>query len=107
MLKLMDHAKRWEAFEQDYEERSRHMADWLEQLFNRYYMPTYSKESARMKRQMQGDGPGMPAQAPASAADAIAQALAGAAQGASAPGAGMTPMPGMQAMPSIPGSRGR
>ena len=29
---------------QDYEERSRHMADWLEQLFNRYYMPTYSKE---------------------------------------------------------------
>jgi predicted component of type VI protein secretion system len=56
LFQMMDNARLWDAYEADYEKQSQHMADWLETLFDRHFMPTYSRETERMK-QMAGGGP--------------------------------------------------
>ena len=46
---FLDNARLWEMYTAHYETRAIHMADWLEQLFNRYFMPVYSRESERLR----------------------------------------------------------
>ena len=46
---FLDNARLWEMYTAHYETKATHMADWLEQLFNRYFMPVYSKESERLR----------------------------------------------------------
>ena len=46
---FLDNARLWEMYTAHYETRATHMADWLEQLFNRYFMPVYSRESERLR----------------------------------------------------------
>ncbi len=46
---LFGSARLWDAYVAHFEKRSEHMADWLEQMFNRHFMPTYSRESWRMQ----------------------------------------------------------
>ena len=51
MFQMLDNAKLWDAYQQHYEKQSQHMADWLELMFNRHFMPTYSRETERLKMQ--------------------------------------------------------
>ena len=51
MFQLLDNAKLWDAYQQHYEKQSQQMADWLELMFNRHFMPTYSRETERLKLQ--------------------------------------------------------
>lgn len=51
MFQLLDNAKLWDAYQQHYEKQSQQMADWLELMFNRHFMPTYSRETERLKMQ--------------------------------------------------------
>ncbi len=51
MFQLLDKAKLWDAYQQNYEKQSQQMADWLESVFNRHFMPTYSRETERLKTQ--------------------------------------------------------
>lgn len=46
---FLDNARLWDMYTAHYENKSAHMADWLEQLFNRFFMPTYSRESERLR----------------------------------------------------------
>ena len=46
---FLDNARLWEMYSAHYETKATHMADWLEQLFNRYFMPVYSRESERLR----------------------------------------------------------
>ena len=48
-FQFFDNAKLWEAYEQHYEKESQHMADWLENLISRHFMPAYAKETERLK----------------------------------------------------------
>jgi FHA domain-containing protein len=56
---FLDRGRLWESYEEYYGKRSEHMADWLEQVFNRHFMPTYSKETSRLNRgsRLQGLAP--------------------------------------------------
>lgn len=47
--RFLGNARLWEAYVAHFEARSEHMADWLEQMFNRHFMPTYQRESWRMQ----------------------------------------------------------
>ena len=49
IFQVLDNAKLWDAYQQQYEKQSQHMADWLESIFSRHFMPTYSKETERLK----------------------------------------------------------
>lgn len=49
IFQVFDNARLWEAYEQHYEKRGQHMADWLESVFSRHFMPTYSRETERQK----------------------------------------------------------
>ena len=49
MPQMFNNARLWDAYVAHFEKRSEHMADWLEQMFNRHFMPTYSRESWRMQ----------------------------------------------------------
>ena len=51
MFQMLDNAKIWEAYQQHYEKQSQHMADWLETMFSRHFMPAYSRETERLKSQ--------------------------------------------------------
>lgn len=53
MFQVLDNAKLWEAYQQHYEKQSQHMADWLESIFNRHFMPAYAKETERLKSEAQ------------------------------------------------------
>lgn len=46
---FLDNARLWEAYVLHYRKHSLHMADWLEQIFNRNFMPAYSRESERLR----------------------------------------------------------
>lgn len=46
---FLNNARLWDMYVQHYEQRSQHMADWLEQIFNCYFMPVYSRESERFR----------------------------------------------------------
>lgn len=57
MPQFLDRSRLWESYEEHYGKRSEHMADWLEQMFNRHFMPAYSKETERLKRLARQNGP--------------------------------------------------
>jgi type VI secretion system FHA domain protein len=46
---FLDNARLWDIYAEYYENKASHMADWLEQLFNHYFMPVYSRESERLR----------------------------------------------------------
>jgi predicted component of type VI protein secretion system len=48
---LMDNARLWDLYSAHYEQKKAHMADWLEQVFNRHFMPAYTREAERLRRQ--------------------------------------------------------
>ena len=50
MPQFLDRSRLWESYEAHYGNRQEHMADWLEQMFNRHFMPAYSKETERLNR---------------------------------------------------------
>lgn len=53
IVSLMDNARLWELYTNHYAHKSAHMADWLEQVFNRHFMPTYTREAERLRREAQ------------------------------------------------------
>lgn len=58
MFQVLDNAKLWESYQQHYEKQAQHMADWLEAVFARHFMPTYARETERLKTEGKGDPPG-------------------------------------------------
>jgi len=46
---FLNDARLWHLYAEHYEQKSQHMADWLEQIFNYYFMPVYSRESERFR----------------------------------------------------------
>ena len=46
---FFDRARLWDLYSAHYENKALHMADWLEQLFNRHFTPVYSRESERLQ----------------------------------------------------------
>ena len=48
-FKVLDNASIWEAYEQHYDKQSQQMADWMESMFSRHFMPAYSRETERLK----------------------------------------------------------
>lgn len=50
---VVDNARLWDLYTNYYEQKSEHLADWLEQLFNRHFMPAYSRETERLRREAQ------------------------------------------------------
>lgn len=50
-FQVLDSARLWDAFEQHHQKQSAQMADWLEAIFARHFMPAYSRETERLKRQ--------------------------------------------------------
>ena len=50
MFQVLDNARLWEAYQAHYEKQALHMADWLEAVFARHFMPTYSRETDRLKQ---------------------------------------------------------
>lgn len=50
-IALVDNARLWDLYSTFYEKKREHMADWLEQMFNRHFMPTYSRETERLRRE--------------------------------------------------------
>ena len=50
MFQMLDNARLWEAYQLHYEKQALHMADWLEAVFARHFMPTYARETERLKR---------------------------------------------------------
>jgi type VI secretion system FHA domain protein len=50
---VLDNARLWDLYSSHYEQRREHMADWLEQVFSRHFMPAYSREAERLRREAQ------------------------------------------------------
>jgi predicted component of type VI protein secretion system len=46
---FFDSSRMWEAYVERYEKQGAQMADWLEKIFARHFVPAYSKESERLK----------------------------------------------------------
>jgi len=49
-LGLVDNARLWDLYSSDYQTRIERLPDWTEQLFNRYYMAAYLRETERLRR---------------------------------------------------------
>ena len=49
----IDNARLWDLYTAHYEQKGQHMADWLEQVFNRHFMPAYTREADRLRRESQ------------------------------------------------------
>jgi type VI secretion system FHA domain protein len=49
----IDNARLWDLYTTHYEDKGQHMADWLEQVFNRHFMPAYTREADRLRREAQ------------------------------------------------------
>jgi type VI secretion system FHA domain protein len=49
----LDNARLWDLYSAHYEQKGLHMADWLEQVFNRHFMPAYTREAERLRRESQ------------------------------------------------------
>jgi predicted component of type VI protein secretion system len=54
----IDNARLWDLYTSHYQHKGEHMADWLEQVFNRHFMPAYSREADRLRREAQPPPPG-------------------------------------------------
>ncbi len=46
---FLDNARLWDIYTQYYHQKSQHMADWLEDIFNLHFIPTYSRECERFR----------------------------------------------------------
>ena len=46
---FFDSSRMWEAYVDRYEKQGAQMADWLERIFTRHFVPAYSRESERLK----------------------------------------------------------
>ncbi len=57
MFQMLDNARLWEAYQLHYEKQALHMADWLEAVFARHFMPTYVRETERLKQVQTGAAP--------------------------------------------------
>lgn len=58
---VVDNARLWDLYTAHYQDQGAHMAQWLEQLFNRHFMPAYLGETERLRREAQArpaDTPG-------------------------------------------------
>jgi predicted component of type VI protein secretion system len=53
----IDNARLWDLYTTHYENKGQHMADWLEQVFNRHFMPAYTREADRLRREAQPQQP--------------------------------------------------
>ncbi|MCG2595119.1 type VI secretion system-associated FHA domain protein TagH [Ramlibacter sp. XY19] len=53
----IDNARLWDLYTTHYEDKGQHMADWLEQVFNRHFMPAYTREADRLRREAQSQQP--------------------------------------------------
>ncbi|MEI8266706.1 MAG: type VI secretion system-associated FHA domain protein TagH [Betaproteobacteria bacterium] len=49
---FFDSSRMWEAYVDRYEKQGAQMADWLEKIFSRHFVPAYSRESERLKMSM-------------------------------------------------------
>ena len=49
---FFDSSRMWEAYVERYEKQGAQMADWLEKIFSRHFVPAYSRESERLKMSM-------------------------------------------------------
>lgn len=49
---FFDSSRMWEAYVERYEKQGGQMADWLEKIFSRHFVPAYSRESERLKMTM-------------------------------------------------------
>jgi type VI secretion system FHA domain protein len=54
---MLDNARLWDLYTTHYEHRGEHMADWLEQVFSRHFMPAYTREAERLRREAQAQRP--------------------------------------------------
>ena len=50
VFRVLDSARLWDAYELQHQSQSAQMADWLETLFARHFMPAYGRETERLKR---------------------------------------------------------
>jgi type VI secretion system FHA domain protein len=48
---MVDNARLWDLYTAHYQDQGAHMAQWLEQLFNRHFMPAYLGETERLRRE--------------------------------------------------------
>lgn len=51
VVAFMEHGQLWRSYLDYYEDRSTHMADWLEALFERHFVAAYSREADRLSQQ--------------------------------------------------------
>lgn len=49
---FFDSSRMWEAYVERYDKQGAQMADWLEKIFSRHFVPAYSRESERLKMSM-------------------------------------------------------
>jgi type VI secretion system FHA domain protein len=52
-LQVLNKARLWEAHRKDYEARSAALADWLDGVFDRHFVPAYTREAQRVKAEAQ------------------------------------------------------
>ena len=52
-LQVVNKARLWEAHRKDYEARSAALADWLDGIFDRHFVPAYTREAQRVKAEAQ------------------------------------------------------
>ena len=50
LFRVIDSSRLWDAYELQHQTQSLHLADWLETLFARHFMPAYGRETQRLKR---------------------------------------------------------
>ena len=50
VLQLLDHARLWDGYQAHYEKKAQHMADWLEEVIDRYFVGAYEESTENAKR---------------------------------------------------------
>jgi type VI secretion system FHA domain protein len=65
-LQVVHKARLWDAYCKDHAARSAAQADWLDGVFDRYFVPAYTREAQRVKSEAQAppDDPAGPARGP-------------------------------------------
>ena len=58
LFKILDDAKLWSAYETHYDRQTQHLADWLETVFTRHFMPTYTRETKNLQAEERGSRKG-------------------------------------------------
>ena len=62
VVAFMEYGQLWRSYQDYYKEKSTHMADWLEAMFEKHFVVAYSRETHRLSQQtyrvMRNDGGG-------------------------------------------------